>query len=753
METTLPFTDKEIGKTGTLITSGVFQDDYLSELNGQNKHIIFNKMRKSDTQVKKILAAVINPIKSAKWYIEPVSTDEQDLQVAKLIETILFKDIDFHQKLGEFLTNLVHGFSIFEVVHKNREDDEIGQYTGLGKLAFRSQDTITYWEVDPTEDKVKRIRQQQAGDLKVDVWLDAEHLLIFYNDREGNDNGESLLRPLYGPYKRKLLIETLKMIGIERSAIDTPTLAVPEGVSSKSAEYKAAVEMLENFTSAENSYIIYPDGFKLELSGNGRFDPTKLEDSIKREDEKMAGAILASFLELGTGGNGGAYALGESLGEFFGMVIESFARNITTVINKELIPNLVRLNFGDKAITYPELAFSGITNKAGKQLMETVTGYVKSGVISTDEQLEDYVRKAHNLPKKAEGEMVDNQQTVEDKNDTKKEPNTDGTEENKDVTAEGDSQEKKLSEQTDPIMLANKKTLNLIEKYSEEIRGIVEANILEIGRNLTKEVVAKFKKLSEKNRLDAVKELNAGGRAKFYRQMRGALTTLAKKAFDEAKQEAGLSKKYKLSEKPQCIKALEEIDGYDTVKLAKSDLTGLPTHVRKLIAMQADRLVNKQILATEDTVAFSYSAEAVRTNDYAVIEKKLLDGVEKTAKSPSVVAGSANVSAVVVNQTRNELFFENDVLEQIYAFEFVNFDPKTDICQTMTGTVFSKDDPNLDAYQPPLHHNCKSFISPILVTQKKKPEITGLPTITEKAHKSMTLSERVEKLINLVDTE
>ena len=97
---------KPKGKSGTLITADTVQNDYLQELIGEAGQDIFAKMLLSDSQIRKLVHAVNNPIKSATWDIEPASDDKRDIEIAALIRQILFSDIPdgWKAKLDEVLT-------------------------------------------------------------------------------------------------------------------------------------------------------------------------------------------------------------------------------------------------------------------------------------------------------------------------------------------------------------------------------------------------------------------------------------------------------------------------------------------------------------------------------------------------------------------------------------------------------------------------------------------------------------------------
>jgi hypothetical protein len=744
----LTFNTKEKGNSGTAISALVYQNEYLNELIGVEAHTIYNRMRRSDTQVRKVLAAIVNPIKAATWSVPAVSDDQKDIEAAALMERIFFTDLDYDHKLNEILTFLAHGFSIFEVIHENKESSDFGQYTGLANLAFRNQTTITEWRVNAKSSKLEEVHQEQSGDAEVDVWLKTDTLLMFFNEREGDDNGFSLLRPLYGPYKRKLLIETLKMIGIERSAIPTPKLQVPQNIKPDDEEYKAAVQILSGFTSAENSFITYPEGWELDLHQNSGFDPMKLEDSIKREDEKMAGAILATFLELGTGGNSGAYALGENLEGFFAQVIASFAKSVANTINTKLIPNLIRLNYGDTIEVMPKITFTGITDKVGKEFMETVTGYTNAGVVTVDEPLEDYVRRVHNLPKKAEGEAADNQEASNETNNNSSDSNS--TNDDTINTNELDDEDVQLSES---IKLAEAKNpQSLISQESKVINETMRTNLQFIADKLVADVVRKYKQLPESQKLRAIENIKLGGTAKYKRQLKGVLTTTSNKALDQVKTEVPEASDVKLKNNEATFNLLDE---FESIKFQDNDFSNLPAHVRKLITLQATRVADRQASDLEDRVAFTFMQTEQTTDSAAVIEQEISNAANDYVNSSVIDTASTNVASTVVNQTRNEFFFDDEVLEEIYAFKFNNLNPKSAICKKLAARVFATNDNEFLQYSPPLHHNCKSYLSAVPQSAKTKPEIEPLPPITADERKSITLSEKekIEILLNVFENK
>lgn len=803
--------EKPLGASGTDVIGKVHNaDDHIEALQGYQAAQFYDRMRRSDTQVRKVLGAINNPIRSAHWKIEAASTDEADVKSARLIEQILFHDIKFSKFLNEVLTMVPHGYSMFEVVHQNKVDDEIGSYTGLAQLGFRKQTTITEWRHDEITGELLSVEQTSNSDIKVNAEIPAKFLLIFYSEQEGDNIGFPLCRALYGPYKRKLLATELQYIGIERFAIPTPLLEVPNTISQSDEEYIEAVEVLKNFTSAEDSYITYPKGWTLTLHNNV-FNPEQLKSVIKAEDEAMSGAILATFLELGIGGNGGAFALGSDLSDFFLSGIEYFADTITDTINRELIPSLIKLNYGDAKIALPRLVYSGISDKAGKELMEIVTGYKNAGLISADEPLEDHLREVHNLPPKAIGEMLDNGGSENDEMETQAidegpsveddvnnsdsdsvEPDNVGLGNGVDVNSiklaeivghvhdfnglktgpaiqrgqkhyhdlldadgevvgrtkveasgQGHVHWVNESEKTGralQVKLADEPEENpkkLIEQAQDKILQIIRFNLGEISDKYIADVINKYKTLPPSRKLEAINGIKIGGVNRFKKELKAALTGAARASDELVRSEIPSKAETKLKSDMDAIRL--EFENADNFKF--NDFSKLPKRIQILIANTAQMLTDKEAKEIADTVAFQFTSSEASTNDVEVLRKDLKDAASGAINSGTKETVALNAAATMVNETRNMFILSPEVAEGIASYTFVNYDPKTEICKTLAGTTYDVNDQDLVRYQPPLHHNCKSYLRPNLKTTANKPDVTGLPPISEAAKKSITLSE------------
>ena len=393
----------EIGSSGTELFAGYLQEEYLQDLRGKEAADIFDKMRRSDPKVKMITSAMKNPIAAASWEISGTEDEEtvSGAQQKELIEHILFNDMGktWDRFVREALSMIDFGYSLFEVTYKAEiNHPKFGAYNGLKSMAFRSQRTIERWNIKRSG-KLASVYQQAFGDGQDNVEIPADYLLHFAIDMEGdNFEGISILRPAYGPWLRKNQFLRLMAAGVEKYAIPIPKLVVPTG-KEQTAEYKKAKEALRAYVSHRCNYIMVPAGWKLDLTTNN-FDADKVRSVIDGENVEIVNAALANFLELGQSGSG-SYALGSDLSDFFLGGLEYVADQITEVINTVLIPKLVKLNFAD-GIVRCKLKHSGIRDKAGKELADVVKVLVDSGVVMSDDRLEESLRKRFGLPEKEE---------------------------------------------------------------------------------------------------------------------------------------------------------------------------------------------------------------------------------------------------------------------------------------------------------------------------------------------------------------
>jgi SPP1 gp7 family putative phage head morphogenesis protein len=710
-----------VGSSGTQNYAGYYQEEYFHNLIGRPAADVYDQMRRSDPKIKMVLSAVKNPIKAACWTVESGdASDESAKRHAELIEHILFNDMDkpWSDTLHEILSMVDFGYSAFEMTHKVViGNKKFGTYNGIKKLGFRSQRTIERWNLDKETGELVSISQYAYGDLQRLVDIPAEYLMVFTLDKEGdNYEGISGLRPCYGPFIRKKTYLKLMAIGIEKFAVPPPVLTIPIG-KENTEEEAIAKQVMRKYLSHEQQFITKPDGWDIDFV-ESHFDAEKVITAIQFENTEIVHAFLANFLELGQSG-GGSYALSFDLSDFFLGGIEHVAKIICEVINQSLIPDLVKMNFGPQE-TYPKLTCSGISDKVGKEFAEIIKLLMDGRALTPDQDLEANLRKRFNLPEKKELPTL----APEAPNNTPVTPNIPDLKVVQQPTVPA-----ALSEKV--IQLADKpKTPKaMITDGTDELKSIMITSLTAIGKDLAKQLMSKYKSATPSQYADLIKKVNPKGMNDYQNSIQSFLATQATQSIAMARKEVPKAKGVKLSEYVTSMK-LSEFDQ-------------LPPDIQKRIKAQSGLLAETQLADLEKAVYFRFSSSVQSTDSASLIESDLNEIIDDFVGGASVAASAGNSVALIVNESRNAFFMDEEVEAEIESFTFVNADPVSPICQDLNGTVFSKDDPNFDRYSPPLHHNCKSFLVPNLNGTKKEITPGGLKPSKSELEDYITLSEEV----------
>ena len=403
---TIIIQDSGSGVSGTQIYGGVYAEEYLHTLTGMQRAIELNKVR-NDYGVAMLLAAVKNPILRATREVHAASEDLEQMKHKALIEHILFKDIDLDDFISDALTMCDFGYALFEESHIPMMEPVVGEdgnvilgsYIGLNQPEWRDPKTIYRWNFDQGTKKLSSVTQQAQGDLGGFNNMDAQFLNVLTYRKEGqNLEGKAMIRPCYGPWMRKNNYLKLNAINIEKS-MPVPMAEIPPG-RENTPEFHTLINVLSGFTTHEQNYMTYPQGWNVTLSNGTKYDPSKTEVSIDNEDKRMAMAFLANFLLLGSSGAGGSYALSNDLSDFF-LSGELYLANIIKKAINKYIEKLIILNFG-KQPKYPKFEFTGINDKIGQEFATMMKDLSMSNVVIPDDKLEESIRKRLNLPKISE---------------------------------------------------------------------------------------------------------------------------------------------------------------------------------------------------------------------------------------------------------------------------------------------------------------------------------------------------------------
>lgn len=267
-----------------------------------------------------------------------------------------------------------------------------------------------------------------------------------------------------------------------------------------------------------------------------------------------------------------------------------------------------------------------------------------------------------------------------------------------------------------------------IREASELLRDFMQEQLGEIGDGLISDLMSAARRATPAQRTRLAKDLKPSGVVAYRTELREWFASIAVDAIDQARKEVPKAKNVRLAE---------------TITL--SDYDRLPPSLARRIQNQVELLVNKQIGDLMSVIQFAYSTSEDETDSMDTVETDVRESALGWLEGSAIESGASLNAATTINSARNAFFFDDDVLEEIEAFEFVNGDPVTEICQDLAGTIFAKDDAESARYQPPLHWNCKSSIQPILKGNLGDREIDKLKPSKKTLDAQVLFSEAAAK--------
>lgn len=642
----------ELGATGTLFFAGqLAEEEYNPDLRGEKALKTYDKMRKSDGQVKAALLACVLPLHSARWDIQSPSDSREDQAIAEFVRRNLFEQmtITWDDFLAHALLMLPFGFSVFEKVW-----ELVDNRYRWRKLAPRLPKSISEWKLDP-EGGLAGVKQWIFKDNKyVNVSIPVEKLLVFTNEREGsNYQGVSLLRAAYKHWYYKDQLYRIDGIAAERHGVGLAVFKLPPTATTgkEDSDYGKINKIGQTLHTHERSYVALPSDYEFDLKGvSGQLHD--IIRSAEHHDMQIARSILAQFINLG-GKEVGSYALSQDQSGFFLMSLRAAAGNICDVVNRYAIKQLVDYNWNVEQ--YPRLVVSGLEHRDIGVYCKAVTDVVNAGLILPDREIEAELRQFLHLP------MPRKQKPAQA------------------------TERYRLAEYEPPrhprgpeVFVAFKdidKKLNAAEEvFVKEAKGIQDR---QIGRIV--DVVIKY---VEKGQIDRVATIDVPFKTEMADAIKGVLIDLYKYGRDEVKKE--------IAKQRQGVKAVEPLEGADEAAI--------------LEFIEARAKASANVLASKLRAALTWAAlHQIRegTVDRAGLSKSLtaISDKELMATAKFSVSESFNLG-----RQREARIEAGDIDRVIYS---ALLDANTcDACADLDGREYEFPSSDWDDVAPP-YRNCE----------------------------------------------
>lgn len=360
---------------------------------------VFDRMRRQDAQVSSVLRAVTSPILRTAWSVDGTGcSDEVTAFVAANLglpvkgaesegdnqAPLRGRDrFSWNQHLRGGLLMLPFGHSYFEQVYRY---DTQGR-ARIRKLAPRLPHTISQVNV-ARDGGLVAIEQYSAGSA---AWIGrssanaipVNRLVAYVLEREGgNWLGISVLRSAYKNWLLKDKALRTWSGSIDRNGMGVPYYTAGKGEKDLGPGRKIATSA----RAGDNSGAAGPEGSTFDFKGvDGQLPDIAV--FVRYQDEQIARAVLAHFLNLGT--QTGSWALGSTFADFFTLSLQAVADDFRETCTSHVVEDLVDINFG-RDEPAPQIAFDEIGSRGGMQ--DELTLLRQAAGLEDDDDLTKFLR-------------------------------------------------------------------------------------------------------------------------------------------------------------------------------------------------------------------------------------------------------------------------------------------------------------------------------------------------------------------------
>jgi len=679
-----------IGNSGTIDEGFEVSAEAKPQLRGREGSLTYEKMS-FDSQIGMILNAVKTPILSADWdFLNEGQEDTNNIHT-QFCRDYFFKNypLPFNNLLNQMLSMTEYGFSLFEQVYK------IWNFNGtmytVPELQARLQTSIE--EIQPDNQIVQqRMTDGQQADIPFDV------LVFFVLNQEGNDlRGTSLLRWSYWDWKRKTETEVIDTIGVRKNALGIPVMTIPKSVPPGSKDYEDVQAILNRIGRSQNPHMIkYPDYIFEWIFPN--YNNAITAQKIARHNTQMAKSTLTQFLELGQGGKGGSFALGDVQSQVFLNSLQYIIDLLSTVFNRQVIKPMIDINFGEQEF-YPKLI--GLNVNKGK-VQQFITNYglmLEKGAIKTNDRDEDFIRTKMEMRNLTEEDLAERAEQKEVAP----------------LPPEPLEDKSKLSEKSTKLKLAEKPVTEKRKQRNE----FVDFN----QPLLTDFMQANLTLMKDKLLADLEKILERGELAQ-----RG-LNSLELPLVNKYKE--GLGKKIGYFNSSGFKQAKKDASGH-TTKLKLSEIPDVnPKNLPDPLKVYAKNMSSNTVDSQTTTMKVRAVFVAQNKMDKGFTVKQSISAANEQLDKFINSGNIGTTASFLINDGSNMGFMEfgkeNPDIIQAYQYVAVDDSKTTDICRWLNGHIYSVGSIQLSQVRPPLHFGCRSFMDAIYADEPKVTPDNELP--------------------------
>lgn len=424
----------EVGYTGLHVSNGQILEEARQELRFPESLKTYKKMA-LDTTLSSALGLYEMMVARVNWRCVPPKDPTPAEQAKTDFINSCMDDMEhsWFEFIKEATSMYTFGFAVHEKVYRQRLKRTGSKYNdgliGLRKLPIRSQDTISKWLFDSSGRNLVGLEQDVSfsDDLyrfttlkDTKVVIDRPKFLLFRtNVKRDNPEGVSLLKNCYQSWKWRTALEEHEAIGISREMRGIPVFYIPPHYMSPdaSADQKAIYDYYKraanNLHMNEQAGMVMPMAydpdskqplFKFELMSVMGTKGYDISEVISRYDNKMLMAFYADLLKMGQE-KVGSFSLAGAKTSILAMAIEHRLKEIQTVLNTDLIPQLFALNkWADERL--PTFSYEDLDEESLDEFSKAIQRIFSVNAVEFDRPVANLIRKKMGVEERDVNEKV-----------------------------------------------------------------------------------------------------------------------------------------------------------------------------------------------------------------------------------------------------------------------------------------------------------------------------------------------------------
>lgn len=318
----------------------------------------------------------------AKGKVLANMNSEESLEAKRFVDYCLHElDNQSPLTIGYMASHMIRdGWSPFEMVFDSGEGEWSDKWR-LKKLAYihpMSLDSFEPWRVLPDGKTISMLRQKPDAFMGSNGYSTGNFAAhggvkeipfnrVCYSSYSGTDSqpsGNSLFDAAYIPWKEKQMLQDLTLIGVQKDLAGMPILGAPSSLLAAAAENPSGAEAqmveqlkanLANLHAGDQAYSIIPtDTHSENGSGQRQFElkfqgvdgSGKAFDVVELVEQRRKAIFNCFFCQNMISGEngGGSYNLLEGQSSLQAHAVELDNMVVDHMMNKQIIPKLLRLN-------------------------------------------------------------------------------------------------------------------------------------------------------------------------------------------------------------------------------------------------------------------------------------------------------------------------------------------------------------------------------------------------------------------------